>query len=90
MKPLIPSAAVVALLVLPASSDFAASRERHHMRFNDGPPADGYARDVSISRPLISGGAWSTGPIYRHGYYLGTDPDAHVRAEIVRDKFSGR
>jgi hypothetical protein len=33
---------------------------------------------------------WSPGPIYRHGYYLGTDPDPRVRAEIVRDKFSGQ
>jgi hypothetical protein len=82
MKPLMSSVAVMALLVLPASPAFAASSER--------PPAGGYAREVGISRPLISGGAWSTGPIYRHGYYLGTDPDARVRAEIVRDKFSGR
>jgi hypothetical protein len=88
MKPLIPSVAVVSLLVLPA--DFAASGERHHVRLHDAPPASGYARDVGISRPLISGGAWSTGPIYRHGYYLGTDPDAQIRAEIVRDKFYGR
>ena len=88
MKSLIPSLA--ALLILSASSEFAASSERHHVRFHDGSPAGGYAREVGISRPLISGGAWSTGPIYRHGYYLGTDPDAHIRAEIVRDKFSGR
>jgi hypothetical protein len=88
MKPLI--RAVVALLVMPALSDVAASRERHHVRFHDGPPADSYVREVGISRPLISGGAWSTGPIYRHGYYLGNDPDPQIRAEIVRDKFYGR
>ena len=90
MKPLMRSVAAVALLVLPASSGLAASSERHHVRFHDAPPADGYAREVGISRPLISGGAWSTRPIYRHGYYLGTDPDAYIRGEIVRDKFSGR
>ena len=87
MKPLT-SVAVMALLALPASSNFAISGDRHQARY--GPSAGGYARDVSISRPFIAGGAWSTGPIYRHGYYLGTDPDPRVRAEIVRDKFSGR
>jgi hypothetical protein len=90
MKPFMTSVAVIALFVLPASPDFAASSGRHQVRFHDGPPAGGYAREVGISRPLISGGAWSTGPIYRHGYYLGTDPDARIREEIVRDKFSGR
>jgi hypothetical protein len=90
MKPLTPSAAVMALLALSASPNLAISGDRHHARAHDGPYAAGSGYDTSPSRPLIAGGAWSTGPIYRHGYYLGTDPDARVRAEIVRDKFSGR
>jgi hypothetical protein len=90
MKPLTPSVAVMALLALPASSNLAISGDRHHARAHEGASAGGYGYDTSPSRPLITGGAWSTGPIYRHGYYLGTDPDARVRAEIVRDKFYGR
>lgn len=65
----------MAVLVLPASLDFAAASERHLCALT---------MDFLRSRPFISGDAWSTEPIYRHGYYLGTDPDA------VRDKFSGR
>ena len=90
MKPLTLSAAVIALLVLPASSTFAASNDRHRARSHDGAYAGAYGHEGGTSRPLYAGGAWSTGPIYRHGYYLGTDPDSRVRAEIVRDKFSGR
>ena len=90
MKPLTRSAAVVALLVLSASSTFAASNDRHRARSHDGAYAGAYGYEGGTSRPLYAGGVWSTGPIYRHGYYLGTDPDARVRAEIVRDKFSGR
>jgi hypothetical protein len=90
MKPLTRSAAVIALLVLPASSTFAASNDRHRARSHDGAYAGAYGYEGGTSRPLYAGGAWSTGPIYRHGYYLGTDPDPRVRAEIVRDKFSGR
>jgi hypothetical protein len=89
MKPLMPAVAVMAVLVLPAPLDFAAASERHLVRSYNG-PAGGSVREVGPSRPFISGGAWSTKPIYRHGYYLGTDPDARIRAEIVRDKFSGR
>jgi hypothetical protein len=88
MKPLTRSAAVIALLVLPMSSTFAASNDRHRARPHDGATAGAYGYEGA--RPFYAGGAWSTGPIYRHGYYLGTDPDARVRAEIVRDKFSGR
>ena len=90
MKPLTLSAAVMALLVLSASSAFAASNDRHRVRSHDEASAGAYGYDVGAARPFYAGGAWSTGPIYRHGYYLGTDPDARVRAEIVRDKFSGR
>ena len=90
MKPLTLSVAIIALLALPASSPFAASNDRHHARSRDGVDAGAYGYDGGTARPLISGGVWSTGPIYRHGYYLGTDPDPRVRAEIVRDKFSGR
>ena len=90
MKPLTRSAAVIALLVLPASSTFAASNDRHRARSHDGAYAGTYGYEGGTSRPLYAGGVWSTGPIYRHGYYLGTDPDPRVRAEIVRDKFSGR
>ena len=90
MKPLTLSVAVIALLALPASSTFAASNDRHRARSHDGVTAGAYGYDGSTSRPFYAGGAWSTGPIYRHGYYLGTDPDPRVRAEIVRDKFSGR
>ena len=89
MKPLTRSAAVIALLVLPASSTFAASNDRHRARSPDGAYAGAYG-EGGTARPFYAGGAWSTGPIYRHGYYLGTDPDPRVRAEIVRDKFSGR
>src|SRR5258705_13249507 len=88
MKSLTLSAAVMALLVLPASSTFAASNDRHRARAHDGASAGAYRYEGT--RPLYAGGAWSTGPIYRHGYYLGTDPDSPVRAEIGRDKFSGR
>jgi len=90
MKPLTLSVAVIALLALPASPTFAASNDRHHARSHNGAYAGAYGYVGGTSRPLNAGGVWSVGPIYRHGYYLGTDPDPHVRAEIVRDKFSGR
>jgi hypothetical protein len=90
MKPLTLSAAAMALLVLPASPAFAASNDRHRARSHDGAYAGASGYEGGAARPFYAGGAWSTGPIYRHGYYLGTDPDARVRAEIVRDKFSGR
>jgi hypothetical protein len=90
MKPLTLTAAVMALLVLPASSTFAASNDRPRARSHDGAYAGAYGYEGSAARPFYAGGIGSTGPIYRHGYYLGTDPDARVRAEIVRDKFSGR
>lgn len=90
MKPLTLSVAVVGLLALPASSSFAGSSDRHRGPSHDGAYAGAYGYEVGPSRPFNVGGAWSTGPIYRHGYYLGSDPDPRVRAEIVRDKFSGR
>jgi len=90
MKPFTPSAAVMALLALSASPNFAISGDLHHARAHDRSYVSEYGRETGPSRPMIAGGAWSTGPIYRHGYYLGTDPDARVRAEIARDKFSGR
>ena len=90
MKPLPRSAAVIALLVLSASSTLAASNDRHRARAHDGASAGAYGYEGGTARPFYAGGVWSPGPIYRHGYYLGTDPDARVRAEIVRDKFSGR
>ena len=90
MKPLALSVAVIALLASAASSTFAAFNDRHRARSHDGAYAGAYGYEGVTSRPLYAGGVWSTGPIYRHGYYLGTDPDPRVRAEIVRDKFSGR
>jgi hypothetical protein len=74
MKPLTLSVAVIALLVLPASSTFAASNDRHRARSRDRAYAGAYGYEGGTSRPLHAGGVWSTGPIYRHGYYLGDRP----------------
>src|SRR3981081_3037589 len=59
MKPLTLSAAVMALLVLPASSTFAASNDRHRARSHDGAYAGAYGYEGGISRPLNAGGVWS-------------------------------
>jgi hypothetical protein len=69
-----------AVLALAASPSPAATRHHHH-----------YGRAYGYyGRPLDAGGVSSPGPIYRQGYYLGTDPDPRIREEIVRDPWFGR
>jgi hypothetical protein len=81
------------LLVLAASSAPAASlhHKRHHgrvvavPRHHDQPAYDGYA-----GHPYNAGGIDSPGPIYRDGYYLGSDVDPHIRFELLRDPWYAR
>ncbi|HEY2134359.1 MAG TPA: hypothetical protein VGH49_00635 [Xanthobacteraceae bacterium] len=83
MKSHLKKLTVATLSALVASPAFAASR--HHIRHYYGPDAYGY-----VGHPFNAGGVASPGPIYRQGHYLGTDPDARVRAEIARDPYFAR
>lgn len=75
------SAATLVALAAPA----AKAASHHHVRHYHGAYAyRGYGP------PLNAGGAYSPGPIYRQGHYLGTDPDPRIREEIVRDPYFER
>jgi hypothetical protein len=84
MKPLILTISAAALIALAASPAPAASR--HHVRHYSS-SAHAYSYDA---RPFNAGGVSSSGPIYRQGHYLGTDPDPNIRAQIIRDPYFGR
>jgi hypothetical protein len=80
------------LLALAASPAVAAT---HHYKRHHGhavvarrayPPA--YGR--YYGRPINAGGINSPGPIYRDGYYLGSDPDPNIRFELLRDPWFAR
>ncbi len=82
MRPLALAFSAATLIALAAPAAQAASY--HHARHYYGPYAyRGYG-------PYNAGGPSSPGPIYRQGYYLGTDPDPNVRFEITRDPYFGR
>jgi hypothetical protein len=84
------------LLTFAASPALAGSRHhvRHYARDYDRALAAPYAGN---ERPFVpnesygnrynSGTVESGGPIYRQGYYLGTDPDPRIRQELIRDAF---
>jgi hypothetical protein len=82
MRPSALAFSAATLIALAAPVAQAASY--HHARHYYGPYAyRGYG-------PYNAGGPSSPGPIYRQGYYLGTDPDPNVRFEITRDPYFGR
>ncbi len=82
MKPLTLALSAAMLTALAASA--AQAGTRHHVRHHYGAYAyRGYG-------PINAGGVYAPGPIYRQGYYLGTDPDPNVRFEITRDPYFGR
>ncbi len=84
MKSLTIAFSAAALLALATSP--ALSAPRHHARhYYGGAYPYGY-----YGRPFNAGGVYSSGPIYRQGRYLGTDPDPNVRFEIARDPYFGR
>jgi hypothetical protein len=85
---LVLSAATV--LALAPSATLAASphHHRHHVSarvMRRAPAHAGYD-----GHPYNYGSVNSTGPIYRDGYYLGSDPDPNVRFELIRDPWYAR
>jgi hypothetical protein len=85
------AACAASLLALAASSAFAASlhHKRHHSHVvvpHQYPSAYG----KYYGHPYNSGSVNSGGPIYRDGYYLGSDPDPNVRFEMIRDPWFAR
>jgi hypothetical protein len=83
------------LLALAASPALAASHhhKRHHghvSRHVVAPHHYPAAYGRYFGRPLNAGGVNSPGPIYRGGYYLGSDPDPNIRFELIRDPWFAR
>lgn len=85
---------VCAASVLALAASPAVAATHHHKRYHRPsevaphhyPPA--YGRYVG--RPYNAGGVNSPGPIYRGGYYLGSDPDPNIRFELIRDPWFAR
>jgi len=79
--------AAVMLSALAASPALAAARH-HARRHAAAAVARGYQR--YYGHPYNSGSVNGTGPIYRQGYYLGSDPDPNIRFELIRDPWFAR
>jgi hypothetical protein len=91
MRHLMSAVCAASLLALAASPAVAASlhHKRHHGRVvtpGQSPSADGRY----YGHPYNAGTVTSGGPIYRDGYYLGSDPDPNVRFEMIRDPWFAR
>jgi hypothetical protein len=79
------------LLALATSPAVAASH--HHKRHHGHVVAPHHypaAYGRYYGRPLNAGSVNSPGPIYRGGYYLGSDPDPNIRFELIRDPWFAR
>jgi len=92
MRHLMPAVCAASLLALAVSPALATTlhHKRHHGHVVVAPrpyPPD-YGR--YYGRPIHAGGVDSPGPIFRSGYYLGSDPDPNVRFELIRDPWFAR
>jgi hypothetical protein len=80
------------LLALAATPALAATHhhKRHHAHIVVTPHHYRAAYGRYDGRPLNAGGVDAPGPIYRQGYYLGSDPDPNIRFELIRDPWYAR
>ena len=80
------------LLALAASPALAATHhhKRHHRHVVVAPRHYPSAYGRYFRHPYNAGGVDSPGPIYRGGYYLGSDPDPNIRFELIRDPWFAR
>ena len=69
--------ALSAVALLASASTSAVAQWRYH-----------HARHYGY--PYNAGTVTSGGPIFRNGYYLGTDPDPRIRQELIRDPWFSR
>jgi hypothetical protein len=83
------AASLLALAASPAlAAEFHHKHHRGHVVLVPRHYPSGYGR--YFGRPFSVGGVDSPGPIYRGGYYLGSDPDPNVRFELIRDPWFAR
>jgi hypothetical protein len=91
MRPVVLVVCAASLLALAASPVVAAAlhHKRHYshvvVRRHDHP-----AYGWHSGYPYNAGGVNGTGPIYRGGYYLGSDTDPNIRFELIRDPWFAR
>lgn len=80
------------LLALGASPGLAATlhHKRHYGHEVVAPRHYPSAYGRYHGRPLNAGGVDTPGPIFRDGYYLGSDPDPNIRFELIRDPWFAR
>ena len=80
------------LLAATASPVIAAAHHhlRHHRHVPIAPHHYPSAYGRYLGRPYNAGGVNTPGPIYRGGYYLGSDPDPNIRFELIRDPWFAR
>ncbi len=81
------SAATVLALAAPPALAASAHRHRHAVVRGHYAHPWGYGY---YGRPYNAGGVDSPGPIFRNGYYLGSDPDPNIRFELIRDPWYAR
>jgi hypothetical protein len=92
MRHLASAVCAASLLALAASPALA---EMHHHKHRHGhvvvaPHHYPAAYGRYWGRPYSAGSVNSPGPIYRGGYYLGSDPDPNIRFELIRDPWFAR
>jgi hypothetical protein len=77
--PTLAAALATTILALPAE----ATSARHHGAYETAGPVSGFGGYGA--GPYWQGEPTDNLPIWRYGYYQGTDPDPFIRSQLMRD-----